>query len=107
MPFQGYRLTELRERLRYSQEDLAALIGTSQKQISKYEHGAEPGSEKLALMARALDTTTDYLLGLTDNAERPLRGQNDLSDDERELLEIYRQKSPTKRRKVVDVVRVL
>ena len=107
MPFQGNRVTELRERLEYSQEELAALVETSQKQISKYEHGAEPGAEKLALLARALDTTTDYLLGLTDNAERSLRGQDDLSDDERELIEIYRRKSPAKRRKVVEVVRVL
>lgn len=107
MPFQGYRVAELRERLEYSQEELAARVGTSQKQISKYEHGSEPGAEKLAQLVTALDTTADYLLGLTDNPERCLGSKDDLSSDERELLELYRQKHPTKRHKVVEVARIV
>jgi transcriptional regulator with XRE-family HTH domain len=107
MTLQGYRVAQLREKLGYGQEDLADLINTSQKQVSKYEHDSEPGAEKLALLARALDTTTDFLVGLTDNPVRPIGNETDLSDDERHLLEIYRAKSVTKRRQAIEVLRVL
>lgn len=108
MPIQAQRIAERRHKLGLSQEELASQIGTSQRQISKYETGKnDPTGDVLAALARALDTTTDWLLGLTDNPERLLRGEDDLSEDERELIEIYRKKTPGQRRKALEVTKVL
>lgn len=108
MGVQADRIAKRRKQLGLSQEALAELAGTSQRQISKYENGVnDPTGEVLAALARGLETSTDWLLGLTDNATRPLRDESDLSDDERQLLEIYRAKSADKRRQVLEVARVL
>lgn len=105
---QGLRIYQRRKALGLSQEELADRVGTSQKQISKYENGINDATGNvLAALARALDTTTDYLLGLTDDPDRPMRTTGDLNEDEKMLLEIYRQKSPEKRNQVIEVAKVL
>ncbi|MBI5671271.1 MAG: helix-turn-helix domain-containing protein [Chloroflexi bacterium] len=102
------RIRQRRKSLGLSQEALAELADIDQTQISRYEIGKnEPGADALAALARALDTTTDWLVGLTDNPDRPLRGQADLDDIEREAIKILRAKSPADRRKAVEVLRVL
>jgi len=91
-----------------TQEELAELIGTNQRQISKYENGYnDPTADVLAGLARALDTTSDWLLGLTDVAERPLRTEMDLNEDERELIKLYRSKPTEKRRQAIEVLKVI
>jgi len=108
MGVQGTRIYQRRRALEMSQEELAELVGTSQKQISKYEHGVNDATgDVLASLARALETTTDYLLGLTDDPSRQMRTSGDLNDDEKQLLEIFRQKSPEKRNQMLQVARVL
>jgi transcriptional regulator with XRE-family HTH domain len=102
------RIRQRRKELRLSQEVLAGLAGIDQTQISKYELGKnDPGADALAALAKALDTTTDWLVGLTDVSQRPLRGTADLSDDEREILKIFRSKSPEKRKQIVEVAKVI
>lgn len=102
------RIKRRRTAFEMSQEDLAGKIGTSQRQLSKYENGHDdPSAERLRALAEALETTTDWLIGLTDNPERRLRGKDDLNDDERQMLEIYRQKSPDRRKQALDVLKVL
>lgn len=102
------RIKQRRKQMNMSQEMLAGLAGLEQTAISRYEKGKnEPGADALAALALALNTTTDWLVGLTDMADRPLRGQSDLTDDERQLVELYRQKAPDVRRKVLDVAKVL
>lgn len=104
----GKRISERRAALQMSQEELAAAIGTSQNQVSRYERGVNvPTGDVLASIARALDTTADWLLGLTTDPARPMRSASDLDDEERQLLEIYRQKTPEKRRQLVEVARIL
>lgn len=69
----GDRIKALRESLGLSQTELAAALikdvpGVNQSQISQVERGvAGLRAETLALLARALETSTDYLLGLTDD----------------------------------------
>jgi transcriptional regulator with XRE-family HTH domain len=86
------RIFQRRKQLGMSQEELAGRIGTSQRQISKYETGKnDPTAEVLNSLADALDTTTDWLLGRTDIPERSLRGVGDLSEDEAEIIRILRK----------------
>lgn len=63
----GQRIKELRNELEMSQKVLAEKIGIKQNTVAQYESGtAKPSLEVLAKLAIVFQTTTDYLLGLTD-----------------------------------------
>ena len=90
MPLQGARLRELRERLGYSQQDLAEKVETALQQIYRWESSkTDPSGDFITRLAKALDTTTDYLLGLDDDPTGRRR-EEDLTPDERRLLVAYR-----------------
>ncbi len=64
----GSRIKERREILKLSQLALAYRINSTPTQIFRYEKGEnDPTGKVLAALARALDTSTDYLLGLVDD----------------------------------------
>lgn len=101
------RIAERRKELGISQEELAAAIGTNQRQISRYERGDnDPTGEVLISLADALDTTIDFLVGRSANPLRPLRNENDLDDVEREAITVLRSKPPTDRKRVVEIMRL-
>lgn len=65
----GNRIKSQRQALGLSQADLAKQLNCTQAALSQYENGnREPGLTDLTNIARCLDTTTDYLLGLTNIA---------------------------------------
>jgi transcriptional regulator with XRE-family HTH domain len=102
------RISERRRQLKLSQETLAFRIGTSQTQISRYERGEnDPTGDVLVKIADALDTTTDWLLGRTDYADRPLRGKGDLDDIETEIIQMLRHVDRNSRQKIVNVVKAM
>ncbi|MBD3919861.1 helix-turn-helix transcriptional regulator [Paenibacillus sp. PR3] len=60
----GQRIAELRHRRRWTQEQLGQQLGVSGQAVSKWENGDSlPDTTLLVDLARALDCTTDYLLG--------------------------------------------
>lgn len=88
----GNRLKALREAKRLSQEELAARAGTDKRQLLRHEKNeAEPSASLLKEYAFHLETTTDYLVGLTDD-ETPRTYENELSKEERELILALRQR---------------
>lgn len=67
----GERLRKSRKG-RLNQEELASLIGVHINTISRWENGSRsPDMEMLQRLAQALNTTTGYLLGETDDPARP------------------------------------
>lgn len=63
----GKRLKALRDEAGISQAELAALINVSPGMISKYENDeSNPIDENKVKLAKELNTTTDYLLGASD-----------------------------------------
>lgn len=64
------RLREVRERRRMSIKEVAEAAGLSVSQLYRLEKGERPrtAAVTLARIARALDTSLDYLLGLKDEA---------------------------------------
>jgi len=61
----GIRLAQLRKAAGYTQQQLADEIGASRRQIAYYEGESEhPPASLLINLARALNVTTDELLGL-------------------------------------------
>ncbi|MEC0370853.1 helix-turn-helix domain-containing protein [Paenibacillus chibensis] len=80
--FRPDRLIRLRKNKGLTQEDLGNKINSTKGTISNYENGhSTPPSEALVLIANALNTTTDYLLGRTNEAHP------DLSDSSKEQAE--------------------
>ena len=68
-----YRIRDLREDRDYTQAQIAAVIKTTQQQYSKIETGrADISGEKLILLAKFYNVSTDYILGLTKDS-RPLK----------------------------------
>lgn len=68
----GKRIKELRKERQLSQGELGVLCNTTSAAISRYENSLRlPRSDTLAKIARALDTSVDYLLNdeVAANAE--------------------------------------
>lgn len=61
------RLTELRKQYKYTQRQMAGILGISQPSYIRYENDtSEPTQENLVKLADAFDVSVDYLLGRSD-----------------------------------------
>ena len=64
----GERLRELRKKRRETQDDLAAVLGVTDAQISDMEKGKKTTTlEKFALICEHYQGSAYYLLGLSDD----------------------------------------
>jgi len=65
--FQKERMSAQRERRKLSYNELAKASGISRRQIIRYETGeSEPTADGIARLAKALECSSDYLLGITN-----------------------------------------
>ena len=80
----------IREKRHKNQLNVALAVGVTQESISMYESGVSyPSDIVLIKLAKYLETTTDYLLGLTDD-DTPIKYMNrNLTNKEKELLERF------------------
>ena len=63
----AHRVKKLRRQKKLSQQDLGEVLGINQGAISAIESGRRTTTvEKLILLAKFFDVSTDYLLGLKD-----------------------------------------
>lgn len=66
------RIKDLREDSDYSQNYVSEYLQMKQPQYSRYERGLRDiPSDILIRLAKLYNTTTDYILGLTDNPKIP------------------------------------
>lgn len=64
----GEKILRLREEKEMKQKELADLVGITEASLSRYENNKRtPSGEIISKIATALEVSTDYLLGLTDN----------------------------------------
>jgi len=106
----GERIIFLRENIDLSQVKLAEKIGITKMTLYKYERNiCEPRGEIIARLAQALNTTTDFLLGLTNNSK-----SNTLNTDleeslksENEMLIKYRDLSDVNKAKIEERIDIL
>lgn len=103
----GQRIHDRREQIGLTQEQLGELIGKDQKQIWRYEAGKQtPSAETLVQLARALETSTDYLVGESD-VLKPIGSVDDLDELEVEMLELLRSQNPGQREKIMRAIKAL
>ncbi len=91
MPFHGERLKAARQRANMTQRELAELCNLVDVQLSRYENGRmEPSLPTLEIIARHLQVSVDYLLGMIDD---PLKIylNNDIPEDEQRVLDAFRR----------------
>ncbi len=95
------RIRQKRQELSMTQEALAAAIGTSQKQVSRYENGDnDPTGDVLRHIAEALDVSVDWLLGLEDTDPVPIEAPT-LVEREKKVIRLWRQGNITEAIKVM------
>lgn len=95
------RLLELRRARDWSQQELADRVGISKMQVSRLERGV--GELSLTMMRRLAEVFEVTPAELLEEDDNPLN----LTDDERELLERFREADPATRaqlQKVADVM---
>lgn len=67
----GSRLRSIRQMRGFTMEELGKKVGVAKTTISGYENGKrEPPLKVIHHLAKSLNTTSDYLLGLSETAER-------------------------------------
>lgn len=85
------RLKGLLERSGHNSTSLAEILGVSERQIRRWVNGeSDPSGELVASIARALNTSTDYLLGLSDDPSPQMRIDN-MTDEERAVVAAMRR----------------
>lgn len=63
------RLKQARDLRGFTQQNMADTLNTGLRNYQKYEQGERrPTYESLVVLAKKLNVTTDWLLGLTDEA---------------------------------------
>ena len=90
-------LKALRLSKKLSQQQLALRLDLSQQTIYKYEHGiTEPDIATLIKLADYFNTSVDYLIGNTNNPQRPgIYSETELTENELQHLRIYRNMPDT------------
>lgn len=102
--FRHDRFRERRKLLFLTQKELAKFLKITQVTICEYETGkAIPSLKKLPYIAVALNTSVDYLLGLTDNPHSTFFSDS-ISKTERDLLEAFYSLPPEKRERAVGIL---
>jgi len=88
----SYCLLKIMKEQGMNQAELSRRSGVSSSSLSRYLAGDDMPASKLKKIADALCTSTDKLLGL----------DVELSEDERELLDYYRQAEPWERELILN-----
>ena len=104
----GERIRNRRKELNITQESLALMTGyTSRSSINKIEKGlVDIPQSKITEIAEALIVTPAYLMGWEDDEspDQPLENIEQLTEDEKKWLDLYRNATEDVREKMVFIV---
>jgi transcriptional regulator with XRE-family HTH domain len=85
------RLRETREKRGLTQRQLSIRCSIGENQINKFENGGgEPSLATITAIARELNLSVDYLLGLSDNELGQL-GDTHLNQNEQDIVNVLRR----------------
>lgn len=84
----GERVKRLREKKGWTQRDFAKKLGISNSVLSRVENGEKKNVEDYLIkrLAETLDTSSDYLLGLSNNA---INKENSLSKESEKEMSLF------------------
>ena len=100
------QLKEIMDKRGMTQSELCELTGISKSALSQYLSGAfKPKQERTYLLAKALRTTPEYLMGLTDDPEGNQEEIEKIPQQDQmleELMSIYDSITEEKRRELLN-----
>ena len=107
----GERLKEQRLRTKLTAGQIAVALGYSDVFIYQLESGVKkPSLETLTRLARRYKTSTDYLLGLTDDPS-PLGNGTPLTPElqqlKQEVIDELSALPPREQRRALDILRIM
>lgn len=80
----GARIRQRREALGLDQAELGARVGVARSQVSVWENGHQvPGGANLVKLARALEVTSEWILGGDESGHLVVRESGEISYDPR------------------------
>lgn len=92
MPLNMARVEALKTRLKLSNREISESVGVQENTVWRWISGkSQPASIHLSKLAEVLGTSSDYLLGNSDDPTPPKRSQVDLTESEFRLLTAYRR----------------
>lgn len=98
----GGRLKDFRRKRKLTQQALADRLGVSRGTVIRWERGGDiPSARTVCYIADLLDVNVMFLCGVWDD---PLRGMQ-LTNEERELIELYRALRPAERPMLLSAAR--
>lgn len=90
----GLKLNELLKESQMSRNDLAKKLNITPTSLTRYIKGhREPDFQTLCILTKIFNVTTDYLLGLEDEAGISIVNTT-LTDEEQRLIDYYRALPP-------------
>ena len=102
-------LKDLRIENGLTQTQLAQAIGTTQKNICRWELGeTEPSAYYIRKVAEFFDVTTDYVLGIEDGTGQKsyTATNNSVTPEERKILNAYRALSSTNKQMILRMLNI-
>ena len=104
----GKRLTELRNKLGLSQEQMADELGVKHSTYAKWEKDTNQPTRKLKDIAAYFHVSTDYILGRTDTTDASpapsTASAPPITPQDRELLRKYHELDQRGRQAVLDTI---
>lgn len=85
----GERIREKREERGMNQDEVGAWFKMQKSTVSQWESGRLPHATIIAELAQRFNTTTDYLLGRTDDPITPADAIASAIADDKELSEFW------------------
>lgn len=77
---------------------VAKELGIASSSITQWKHGSTPRAQLLQKIADYFDVSVSYLIGDSDQKEKPATPEGDeLSDEDIEIIELLRAASPAKK----------
>ena len=106
LPILAQRIKLRRTELGLTQEQLAEIVETNQRTVSQVERGIHTlTAPTLLRFALALETSTDWLVGLSDQKIPYSVNLHDLDDTERNVIRMIREADASVRDQLLVVFR--
>jgi repressor LexA len=101
------KIKELRLKKNMTLEQVGDIVGVGKSTVRKWETGmiANMKRDKIALLAKALDTTPAYLMGWKDD-KKTAPEELTLSEGEKMLLDLFRQVPEEQQQLVLQMISV-
>ena len=101
----SFKIKELRKAKGLTLEEVGDMVGVGKSTVRKWETGiiANMKRDKIAALAKALDTTPAYLMGWKEETPEKIQ----LNEGEEMLLDLFRRVPVESQKMVLDMIKIV